>query len=130
TKGQIVLRAWAGDIPDGWKPPRRQRQGPLEQAVALAVFADDLAGAENDGARVAVVDRLLDDGGVPAAVAPFAAELLRRDDRRRAEGDDLVERALTEHPEHLGLLSAHVDAPTIDAVERARRLLALGRAAD
>ncbi len=130
TKGQIILRAWAGEIPDGWKPPRRQRPGPLEEAVALALFADDLSDAKDDSARIAVVDRLLDEGAAPPTVVPFAAELLRRDSRRRAEGDDLVEKALEQRGEHLGLLSAHVDAGSIDAAERGRRLLALGRAAD
>ena len=35
-KGEVVLRAWSGKAPDGWKPPKEQKRGPLEEAIALA----------------------------------------------------------------------------------------------
>jgi hypothetical protein len=131
-KNEITLRAWARDLPDGWGPRREQLRGPLEEAVALAVFADGLVEAGENGARL--VDRLLDGvGGAKAlvpSVVPFAAEILRADPRRRNEGHDVLRAALTAHPSHLGLLAALAEEDEIDGRERARRLQALGRSAD
>ena len=129
-KAELTLRAWARALPEGWKAPKEQKRGPLEEAVALAVFADGVVEAGDDAARVALVDRLVDDSALASSVAPFAAEVLRRDPRRRAEGDDLIERALQGAPEHLGLLSAHAEQAELDAGARAGRLFALGKAAD
>ena len=61
---------------------------------------------------------------------PFSAELLRADPRRRADGDDLIVRALKDDDEHLGLLSAWAEATDISGAERARRLMKLSAAAD
>lgn len=130
VKTGLALRAWSGERPDGWKKPRAQRVGPLEDTVALAVFADDLADAGDAGARLKAVDRVVDAGAPPAALVPFIAEILRADDRRRHEGDDLVKEAAERHEEHLGVLSALVDEDGLDDDERRKRLLALGEAAE
>jgi hypothetical protein len=142
-KGELTIRAWARDLPEGWKAPREAKRGPLEDAVALAVFADSLVEGKDDASRIALVDRLVDQLGgladVPGAadgpwlspsVVPFAAEVLRREPRRRPEGDDLVKKALARSPEHLGVLAAHAEEEGIPLDERARRLAALGKAAD
>ncbi|HUR26606.1 MAG TPA: hypothetical protein VM509_00350, partial [Planctomycetota bacterium] len=137
-KGEITLRAWARDMPEGWKAPRDVKRGPLEEAVALAVFADGLvdAGANDPdpAKRIALVDKLIDDvggaTGLAPSVVPFAAEVLRSDPRRRAEGQDLLKAALEKHPEHLGVLAALAEDDSVDGRERARRLQALGKAAD
>lgn len=137
-KGEITLRAWARELPEGWKAPRDHKRGPLEEAVALAVFADGIVEASAAGAGiaplVALVDKLLDDvggaTGLAPSVVPFAAEILRSDPRRRAEGQDLLLAALANHEEHLGLLAALAEDEAIDGRERARRLQALGMAAD
>ncbi|MBI1947130.1 MAG: hypothetical protein HYS27_15650 [Deltaproteobacteria bacterium] len=129
-KTDVTLRAWSRALPDGWKAPKEQKRGPLEEAVALAVFADGMDEAKDDVARLALVDRLIDERALAPAVVPFAAEVLRRSARRRAEGDDLIARALGNAPEHLGLLSAHAEAEELEPAERGRRLLALGKAAD
>lgn len=129
-KAELTLRAWSRALPEGWKAPKEQKRGPLEEAVALAVFADGVVEAGDDAARMALVDRLVDDSALAASVAPFAAEVLRRDPRRRAEGDDLIERALQGAPEHLGLLSAHAEQADLEPGARAQRLFTLGKAAD
>ncbi len=129
-KGEVTLRAWARELPEGWKAPRNQKRGPLEEAVALAVFADGLVGADSDEARIALVDKLNDEGALSPSVVPFAAEVLRTDPRRRAEGDDLLDAALQKAPEHLGLLAAHAEQEGKEPAERAHRLQALGKAAD
>ncbi len=128
-KGEVVLRAWSGNAPEGWKAPKDVKHGPLEEAIALAVFADSLVAAD-EAAQVKLIDRLIDDDALARAAIPFAAEILRRDPRRRADGDDLVARALARDDEHLGLLAAWADARDLEASERARRLLRLGTVAD
>lgn len=129
-KGEVVLRAWSGKAPDGWKAPKDQKRGPLEEAIALAVFADGLTAAGSDDEKRKLIDRLIDEKGLARAAIPFAAELLRSEPRRRADGDDLVAAALKDDDEHLGLLAAHADAADIAPVERAQRLLRLGAVAD
>ncbi|MCP4502792.1 MAG: hypothetical protein GY822_22870 [Deltaproteobacteria bacterium] len=129
-RGEILLRAWSGEIPDGWKAPRRQKRAALKDAIALALFAKDLAKADGHQGRLQIVDRLLDEDALSPAAIPFAAEVLRADERRRVEGDLLVENALKLHPEHLGVLSAAVDDARIDGLERAKRLLKLAEIAD
>ena len=129
-KGEVVLRAWSGTAPEGWKAPKNLRRGPIEETIALAIFADSLVAAADDAARTKLIDRLIDDNALPRTAIPFAAELLRRDPRRRADGDDLVERALAKDAEHLGLLAAWADAEHIDPRERANRLLKLSSVAD
>ena len=126
-KGEVVLRAWSGKPPDGWKAPKEQKRGPLEEAIALAVFADGLVAAASDDDKKKLIDQLIDAGGLARAAIPFAAEVLRADPRRRADGDDLVARALDDDDENLGLLAAHADAADITPQERAD-LAALPRA--
>ena len=128
NKGLTTLRAWAGDRPDGWKKARKPKKGPLNDAVALAVFADDLSG--DAAARAELIDNLVDEDAVPVAVAPYAAEIYRADERRRAEGDDLVNKALASAPDHLGVLSAVVDESHLSLEERGARLVQLAKAAD
>ena len=140
-KGEVTLRAWARELPEGWKAPRDQKRGPLEEAVALAVFADGMvdatSGAVGDelvAKKIALVDRLLDEvggaTGLAPSVVPFAAEILRADPRRRAEAQDLLAAALAKHEAHLGLLAALAEDEDIAGRERAHRLAALGKAAD
>ena len=129
-KGEVVLRAWSGSPPEGWKAARPSKKGPLQEAISLAMFADDLAAVSDDDGRFKLVDRLIDDGRLPSSAVPFAAEVLRGDPRRRADGDDLIVAALKDDDEHLGLLSAWAEADDISPSERARRLLSLSKAAD
>lgn len=129
-KSDVTFRAWSGAIPDGWKKPKKLRRAPIKDAVALAVFADELAKCADDAERIGVVDKLIDVGAIPAAVVPFAAEVLRTDSRRRSEGNALVDNALRTHPDHLGVLSAHVDDESLDDTTLAARLATLGEAAD
>lgn len=129
-KGEVVLRAWSGQPPEGWKAPRPQKKGPLQDAISLAVFADGLVAAGDDAARIKLIDRLIDEGALSSSSVPFSAELLRADPRRRADGDDLIVRALKDDDEHLGLLSAWAEAIDISGAERARRLMKLSAAAD
>ncbi|MDP2344854.1 MAG: hypothetical protein Q8O67_28170 [Deltaproteobacteria bacterium] len=130
-KGEVVLRAWSGKPPDGWKAPKELKRGPLEEAIALAIFADGLVAAGGtDGAQLKLIDRLVDEKALAVAAIPFAAEILRSDPRRRADGDDLVDKALIANDEHLGLLAAWADAAEIDPTQRAHRLLRLGAVAD
>jgi hypothetical protein len=129
-KGEVVLRAWSGQPPEGWKAARPGKGGPLQDAISLAVLADDLAVATDDAARLRLVDRMLDGGAVAPSVVPFVAEILRADPRRRADGDDLVARALADDEAHLGLHAAWAETVGIDEAERARRLMALSEVAD
>jgi hypothetical protein len=129
-KGEVVLRAWSGQAPEGWKAARPTKGGPLQDAISLAVFADDLAIATDDAARLRLVDRMIDGGAVAPSAVPFVAELLRADPRRRADGDELIARALEADDEHLGLRAAWAETADIDDAERARRLMALSEAAD
>ena len=129
-KGEVVLRAWSGKPPEGWKAPRDLKKGPLADAISLAVFADGLVSAGDLAARLKLVDRLIDEAALSSSAIPFAAEILRSDPRRAADGDDLIRRALGEDDEHLGLLSASADAEGLEPLERAARLLKLSHAAD
>jgi len=129
-KGEVVLRAWSGQAPEGWKAARPTKGGPLQDAISLAVFADDLAVATDDAARLRLVDRMIDGGAVAPSAVPFLAELLRAEPRRRADGDDLIARALEADDEHLGLRAAWAETADIDDTERAHRLMALSEAAD
>ncbi len=128
-RGALALRGWSQDRPDGWKKARSLKRGALEDAVALAVFADSLD-MQNPDKRIAAVDALLDAGPPPAALVPFVVEVLRADERRKHEADDVVKAAVDRAPDHLGVLSAHVDALGLDDKERAARLSRLGEAAD
>ena len=129
-RGEILLRAWTDPLPEGWKKPRRQARAALKDALALAVFARELVEADGSAGRVALVDRLVDDGAVSPAVVPFAAEVLRETQRRAAEADILVDKQAELHPEHLGVLSAALDTPRQSDDQRAARLTALAEAAD
>jgi tetratricopeptide (TPR) repeat protein len=129
-KSTLTMRGWAGDLPDGWKRPRQPKRAHIDDAVALAVFADTFADAATDEARLAVVDRLIDKGAVSPAVAPFLAEVLRRDPRRRADAETLLADALARAPDDLALLSAAIDDPALDDSARIVRLARLGEAAE
>ena len=129
-KGEVILRAWSGKPPEGWKAPRDVKKGPLQDAISLAVFADGLVNAGDVAARLKLVDRLVDERALSSGTVPFAAEILRGEPRRAADGEDLIRRALENDDGHLGLLSAWAEAVDIEPVERARRLLKLSAAAD
>jgi len=129
-KSTLSLRAFAGDLPDGWKRPRQPKRSHIDDAVALAVFADTFAGAESDDARMAIVDRFVDGGAVSKAVVPFLAEVLRRSPRRKSEAERLIHDALASAPDDIALLSSAIDDPTIDDETRIARLARLGEAAE
>jgi lipopolysaccharide biosynthesis regulator YciM len=128
-KKSIKLRAWSHAEPEGWVRTQSIDPSPLDKAVGIAIFVEQMESSSPDLNPIDAVDAILDEGDPPPAVAPFAAEILRADPRRCFEGDEIVDRGLTAFPADLGLLSAHAEETGLSSEEWRNRLCRLASAA-
>lgn len=128
-KNKVRLRAWTEKEPEGWVRADSLDKSPIDDAVGIAIFVEQMESSAPDKNPVEAVDAILDEGDPPATVAPFAAEILRADPRRRFEGDEIVTRGLERHPTNLGLLSAHVEESNVDLAVWRKRLCRLASVA-
>ncbi|MBM4281555.1 MAG: hypothetical protein FJ137_12620, partial [Deltaproteobacteria bacterium] len=134
ARGECVLRAWSGALPDGWRPAKEPRRTVAAAVGALKDFAMLVADANGDVARRRTVEAHLrrDAAGTPhaPAVVPFMVDLLARTGAAPATLEPLLAAALAEDDQHLGVLSAAAGLAGLTATERAARLQRLAAAAD
>jgi tetratricopeptide (TPR) repeat protein len=130
ARGEVVVRAWTGALPDGWRTAKEQKRAVVAELLALQQLAQGLAAARGEASKRSFVEGLARSGELAAAAVPFVVEVLRGAGSRATPTADLIKKALEDDDEHLGVLSIACDEEGLTALERSARLQRLAAAAD